>query len=83
LDVEAKWRANENAGNIKAPYNAMKFCETLAKAIGELHRPEQKSASAHNSMGQEIPLEGINVSPLGIFAIEKEALVVRENVSDH
>jgi len=83
LDVEADWRREENAGDIEAADHAMKFCEALAKAIGELHWPEQERARAHDAVRQKLPLEGADMSPLGMFGVDQKAFVVAENISHH
>jgi hypothetical protein len=83
LDVEAEGSGDEDAGDIEASDDAMKLCEALAKAIGELHGPEQESAGAHQTVRQKPPLERSDVQPFGILGIDEEMFVMAKNVSDH
>jgi len=83
LDVETEWGTDENTGNVEAPDNAMKFCETLAEAIGELHWPEQESARPHDAVRQKIPFERADVSPFRVLGIDEEAFIMDKNVGHH
>src|SRR5882724_12896142 len=80
LDVETEWGTDENTRNVEAPDNAMKFCETLAEAIGELHWPEQESACSHDAVRQKIPFERADVSPFWVLGIDEEAFIMDKNV---
>src|ERR1700747_3854038 len=83
LDVKAERRADEDSGDIEAADHTMKFCKTLSQSIGELHRPEQESARAHDAVRQKIPLESADVSPLAVGAVYEKALIVEQNVGHH
>ena len=83
MDGEAERRSQENASDIEATDYAMKFCKTLAKTIRELHCCEQERACVHDVVWQKVPLEGADVSSLGVLAIDEEAFVMDENVSHH
>lgn len=83
LDVGAERGGDEDARDVDAADDSMEFSVALAKAIGELHGAENQGAGAGDAVGQEPPLEGLDVRPFGIFGIEKEAFVVAENVDDH
>ena len=83
MDVETEWGTDENTGYVEAPDNAMKFRETLAKTIGELHWSEQESACSHDAVRQKIPFEGADVSPFGVVAVDEEAFIMDKNVGHH
>jgi len=83
LDVKAEGSGDEDASDIKASDDAMELGEALAKAIRELHRPEQESAGAHQTVWQKPPLESSDVQPFGILGIDEEMFVMAKNVSDH
>src|SRR5712671_5106393 len=83
LNVEAEWSSDEHAGDIETSDDAMKLGEALAEAVRELHGPEQESTGAHQAVRQKPPLESSDVQPFGILGVNKEMLVMTENVSDH
>jgi hypothetical protein len=82
LDVETEWSTNKDAGDIEASNDTMELCKALAKTIGELHGPQQERAGGHDAVGQEIPFERVDVSPLWIAGINEETLVVDENIGE-
>ena len=83
LDVGAERGGDEDAGDVDAADDAMEAGVTLTKAIGELHRAEDQGAGAGEGVGQEPPLEGLDMGPFGIFGVEEKAFVVAKNVDDH
>jgi len=83
LDVGAERGGDEDAGDVDAADDAMEFGVTMAKAIGELHGAEDQGAGSGDSMGEEPPLEGLDVGPFGMLRVDEEAFVVAENVGDH
>src|SRR5271166_973844 len=83
LDIEAEGRCHEHTGNVDSPDHPMKLPETLTKAIGELHRAQQQSARAGDSMWRQPPLKGFIVLPQRILRMHQKTLIVRDNVGQH
>jgi len=50
LNVKTERSGDERTSDIKASDNTVEFGEALAKAIGKLHRAEEKRAGAHNAV---------------------------------
>src|SRR4029077_11528375 len=83
LDVEAQRSGDEDAGDIEASDDAMKFGEAAAETIRKLHRSQQEGASAHQAVRQEPPLEGLDVRPFGILGVNEEMFVMAKNIGEH
>ena len=83
LDVGAERGGDEDTGDVDAANDAMEFSVTLAKAIGKLHGAEDQGAGAGDPVGQEPPLEGLDVGPFGVLGVDEKAFIVAENVGDH
>jgi len=61
----------------------MELPKTIAKSVGELHRAQQQSARAGDSMWQQPPLKGFVVLPQRILRMHQKTLNVRDNVGQH
>lgn len=83
LDVKAEGSSDEYTSDVEAPDDAMELGKAAAEALRKLHGAEQEGAGAHYAVGQEPPLEGLDVRPFGIFGVNEEMLVVAKNVGDH
>lgn len=83
LDIKAERGGDENPRDVKAPDHAMELAEPLAQTVRKLYRPEQKGASAHNAMRQQLPLKGLNVRPFRIRCINQETFVMPQNIKNH
>src|SRR5579863_9129164 len=53
LDIKAEWGGYEYTCDIDSADYPMEPPEALAQAVGELHRAQQQSARAGDSMGQQ------------------------------
>ncbi len=70
LDVKAERGGNEDARNVNTANDAMEPGETLAEPIRELHGTENERAGAGKAVGQQPPLERLNVGPFRIFGVD-------------
>jgi Phage integrase family len=69
LDVEAEWRGHKYTRDIDSADYPMEPPEPIANSVGELHRAQQQSARAGDSMRQQPPLEGFIVLPYRILRV--------------
>src|SRR5271157_2174593 len=83
LDIEAEGRCHEHTCNVDSPDHPMKMPKTIAKSVGELHRAQQQSARAGDSMWQQPPLKGFVVLPQRILRMHQKTLIVRDDVGQH
>ncbi len=69
LNKSAGWGANQRAGYIESSDDAVHLGVSAAKAVGKLHRAEQKRAGCGHAVRQKPPLERLIVVPNGIAAL--------------
>ncbi len=83
LNVKAERSGDEYTSDVEASDNTMELGEAAAEAFRELQGAEQEGAGTHYAVGQEPPLEGLDVRPFGILGVNEEMLVVAKYVGDH
>jgi hypothetical protein len=83
LDVKAEWRGHEHTRDIDSTDYTMEPPKAIAKSIGKLHRAEQQSARAGDSMGQQPPLKGFVVLPQWILRMHEKTLIVIQDIGEH
>ena len=83
LDVDADGSPDDNASHIEAAHHSMSFSETFAETVGKLERPQKKRKCSGEAVGQQDPLEGLNMLPFRIPGVDEKALVVPKHVDVH
>jgi hypothetical protein len=83
LNIDPERRQNEHSRDVNATDDAMHLREPPAQPVGELQRREQQRTRARQTVGQQPPLERLDVIPVRVAAVDNEGLVVLHDVTHH